>query len=112
MVVTGDGESGFDSEREPEKRLPIKEGSRRAKLPTPGTGAIINVEGKAKVQAAAVTLAPIAYSSKLLRLKSVVGFSYSRAVRLTAVTARAEQDTRPRFPDDLPGVSLPASLLE
>ncbi|KAI3671063.1 hypothetical protein L2E82_53600 [Cichorium intybus] len=34
MVVTGDGELGFDSEREPEKRLPHpRKGSRRANYP-------------------------------------------------------------------------------
>ena len=40
MVTTGDGELGFDSGEEPEKRLHIKEGSRRANYPIPTRGVV------------------------------------------------------------------------
>ncbi|GBP52903.1 hypothetical protein EVAR_47558_1 [Eumeta japonica] len=41
MVVTGNGESGFDSEREPEKRLPHPRKAAGAQITHPGTGSCI-----------------------------------------------------------------------
>ncbi|KAG8171268.1 hypothetical protein JTE90_020208 [Oedothorax gibbosus] len=42
MVVTGDGESGLHPEREHvRKRHHIQGSSRRAELPTPGTGMVV-----------------------------------------------------------------------